>query len=192
MPVLPLIISSEWLCFSPQDTPVRISRSSLFWSVLLIWRLGTLLLWVMNNTLLFLIRALCANIGLVWAPGAGSREWFQLGVSQHQRWFPACPTKPQLILWGAWTSAPAPLTRLFWVTAQWEEDSLLNKKSCFQVTFGHLVIILLCISHCKMCSAFCKPSAPVAIPGLRTSWHPRTGSQLYQRQTSLLHQFTPP
>lgn len=110
----------------------------------------------------------------MWALRAGSREWFQLGVSQHQHWKPpvsrdtACPTKPQLILWGAWASTPAPLA--FSERPCNGRRILCWTKSCFQVMFGHIVIIPLCISHCKTRSAIRKPSGPVAIPGLRSSW----------------------
>lgn len=183
MPVLPLIISSEWLCLSIQESPVKISRSSLFRNVLLIWRLRSLL-WVMNNTLLFLIRDLHKH-WLAVSSGAGSREWFQLAISQHQHWF---PTKPQLIPWGVQTSTPAPIAFSVWLCNR--RRILHWTKTFFQVTFCHSTIILLWVSHCKICSAIHKPGGLVAIPGLRTPWHPRTSSQLYQRQTPLLHQFT--
>lgn len=109
-----------------QDAPVQISRSSLFWSGLLIWRLRSLLLRVMNNTLLFLTTAL-------------HKHWLHVSSGgREQGMVPAgCLSAPALVSClshqapghplGSVDQCPGP-TSLFWVTVQREEGSWLNLK----------------------------------------------------------------
>lgn len=110
------------LCFSPQDTQVQFSKSSLFKSDFLIWRLRSLLLWTTNNTLLFLTEGLCRHQHYLCSR-ARSREWLQLGVPQHE-----CLTHRAPAYSHDSVDNHTSLMSCFWQTVWWEQASSPNEK----------------------------------------------------------------
>ena len=162
---------------------LRISGSSLVWSALLTWRLRSLLLWGMNNTLLFLVRAL-HKPWLGVSSGGREQGIVPAGCLSTSTWPLLAPPSPSSFPGG---HGGVPHLQQPLLSYHANGRRILHwTKSCFQVMFDHLVSTLLCRS------AIHKPRRPAVTPGLRTSWHQGTGSQLCQRQTPLLHQFTPP